>query len=121
MTTPRRLSCHCGAVVLSVRLGPEGLAAARHCNCSFCSRRAAATVTLAPDGLEIVQGEEALRLYQWGSRTAEHYFCGICGIYTHHRRRTPAGEYAVNLGGLEGIDPSELEPLPWFPGRDIPL
>jgi hypothetical protein len=116
----QHLTCHCGAVELEVELA-SGLTGARRCNCSFCRRRGAVAVTAAPDGVRIVKGAENLTLYQWGTQTAEHYFCKTCGIYTHHRRRGDAGEYAVNLGALDGVDPSEHGPFPWFMGRDVPL
>lgn len=119
MSAPRRLTCHCGAVELRVTLA-DGLTGARRCNCSFCRRRGAVAVTAAPGGIEIVQGEDNLTLYQWGTKTAEHYFCKTCGNYTHHRRRG-SDEFAVNLAALDDVDPSDLGPFPWFPGRDVPL
>jgi len=119
VSAAHRLTCHCGAVEMSVVLA-DGFKPARRCNCSFCRRRGAVTVTAARDGITILRGAEALTLYQWGTRTAEHYFCSTCGIYTHHRRRG-TDEYAVNMAALEGVDPSDLGPFPWFPGREVPL
>ena len=40
------------------------------------------------DGIEFLKGEEMLTKYQFGTMTAEHYFCSKCGIYTHHKRRS---------------------------------
>ncbi|MFQ6548679.1 GFA family protein [Aestuariibius sp. 2305UL40-4] len=110
-----RLSCHCGAVVLEVTPSAP-LSAARRCDCSFCRRRAAATVSVPEGDLRIVQGADKLTLYQWHTKTAEHYFCSICGIYTHHRRRSDPTEFGVNLGGLEGVQPRDYEPLGWSDG-----
>ncbi|GGE30453.1 aldehyde-activating protein [Primorskyibacter flagellatus] len=120
MSGEKRLSCHCGAVELTVRLA-DGLFGARRCNCSFCRRRGAVTVTAAPGGIEVTRGADNLTLYQWGSLSAQHYFCRTCGIYTHHRRRGDSEEWAVNMGALEDVDPSDHGPFPWFPGRDVPL
>jgi hypothetical protein len=50
-------------------------------------------------------GEDKLTLYQFGTRTAAHYFCSICGIYTHHRRRSNPNEIGVNLACLDGHTP----------------
>ncbi|WP_073333020.1 GFA family protein [Wenxinia saemankumensis] len=113
-----RLTCHCGAVELRVRPSVP-LGAARHCDCSFCRRRAAATVTVPLEDLEILRGAEALTLYRWNTGTAHHWFCRTCGIYTHHRRRS-APEYGVNLGALDGVNPAEYEPLPWADGVNHP-
>ena len=111
-----RLTCHCGAIEAEVTLS-DGLESARRCDCSFCRRRGAAMVSAPyPDGVRIVKGAQTLALYQWGTNTAEHYFCPICGIYTHHRRRSNPNEYGVNLGALEGVNPSKLGDIPWSDG-----
>lgn len=110
-----KLTCHCGAVELRVTPS-EPPAKARHCNCSFCRRRAAAALTVPLDQLEILRGEENLTLYSWGTHTAKHYFCRTCGVYTHHQRRSNPNEYGVNLGALEGLNPADYEPLPWTDG-----
>ena len=110
-----RGTCHCGAVEIEVTLS-RGLETARRCNCSFCRRRGAAMVSAQLEDLRVVRGADKLTLYQWNTRTAEHYFCSVCGIYTHHRRRSNPNEYGVNIAILEGVDPSELEPIPWSDG-----
>ena len=115
---PVRLSCHCGAVVLQVAL-TDGLNTVRRCDCSFCRRRGAAAVSAPLDGIEILQGHEALRLYQWGTKTAKHYFCGICGIYTHPPRRSNPNQYGVNLGAIDGVNPAEMS-SPWVDGVNHP-
>lgn len=53
-------------------------------------------------------GGEALRRYRFNTFTAEHFFCGTCGIYTHHRRRSNPNEYGYYVGCLDGIDPYAL-------------
>jgi len=115
----RRASCHCGAVVIEALL-PRGLASASRCTCSFCRRRAAATVTAIASKVTVLKGVENLTLYTWGTHTAQHYFCKICGIYTHHQRRSNPEECGVNLGALEGVHPWELEPLPYTDGINHP-
>ena len=102
-----RASCHCGAVVLELEL-PQGIVKPRRCNCSMCRRRGAIVASVPLAGLRVVQGEDALRLYQFNTHTARHYFCGHCGIYTHHQRRSNPEEYGYNVGCLEGVDPFEL-------------
>jgi hypothetical protein len=82
-------TCHCGPVVLEVTL-TDGFNTARRCDCSYCARRGAIAVSAPLDGVQIVQGADRLTLYQWGTGTAKHYFCAICGIYTHHQRRSRA-------------------------------
>lgn len=115
-----KATCHCGAVELAVDLVPEGLSSARRCDCSFCARRGAVAVTAPSTGLKVVRGAEALTLYQWNTRTARHWFCSICGIYTHHRRRSNPGEYGVNAACIEGVDLRALGEIPWSDGRNHP-
>ena len=75
---------------------------------------------VALEGLRIVKGQELLSVYRFNTRTAEHYFCSRCGIYTHHRRRSKPNQYGFNLGCLEGVDPNLLEAVPVSNGVDHP-
>ncbi len=70
----------------------------------------------------IVERGDTLRLYQFGTNTAEHWFCSVCGIYTHHRRRSNPSEFGVNLGCIEGLQPELLTRLevPWVDGVNHP-
>lgn len=119
INTPHKLTCHCGAVELSVTLS-EGLNTARRCDCSFCRRRGAIAVSAPLDGIKIVKGAENLTLYTWGTGTAKHYFCSTCGIYTHHQRRSNPNQYGVNVAALEGVNPSDLGEVPWNDGVNHP-
>jgi hypothetical protein len=61
-----------------------------------------------------------LREYRFNTRTARHFFCGHCGIYTHHQRRSNPTQYGYNVGCLEGVDPYELGPVPTYDGVHHP-
>ncbi|OOY11797.1 aldehyde-activating protein [Thioclava marina] len=117
--TPHRLTCHCGAVEMEVTLS-DGLSTKRRCDCSFCRRRGAVAVSAPLTGIRIVKGEENLSLYQFGTMTAKHYFCKTCGIYTHHQRRSNPNQYGVNAACLEGVNPRDLDPVPWSDGVNHP-
>jgi len=99
-----RGACHCGAVRFEVVL-KGGLGSARRCDCSLCIRRGAVAVSARLEDIRYLEGEDNLALYQFGTKTAEHYFCKTCGIYTHHRRRSDPSEIGVNLACLEGHSP----------------
>jgi hypothetical protein len=105
-----RLSCHCGAVVLELEL-PNGVVDPRRCDCSLCRRKGAIMASVPLAGLQVVQGADKLKLYQFNTRTSKHYFCGECGIYTHHQRRSGPHLYGYNVGCLEGINPFDLGPV----------
>lgn len=114
-----KASCHCGAVVLELSL-PDGLVNPRRCDCSMCRRRGAIVASVPLSGIRIVQGAEQLKLYQFNTFTAKHYFCSNCGIYTHHQRRSNPGEYGYNVGCLEGIDPFAIPHVPTHDGVHHP-
>lgn len=112
MTTERiDGACHCGTVRFRVRL-PDGFASVRRCTCSYCRMRGAVVVSAALDDIEIVEGEEALTLYRFGTKTAKHWFCSRCGIYTHHRRRSNPNQYGVNVACLDGVSPFDFAAIP---------
>lgn len=119
INTPHRLTCHCGAVELAVTLA-QGLATAHRCDCSFCRRRGAIVAAVPLGNLQVVKGADHLTLYQWGTNTAKHYFCAICGIYTHHQRRSNPNEYGINVACLEGVNPRDLGDVAWSDGVNHP-
>ncbi|MGA9410002.1 MAG: GFA family protein [Roseobacter sp.] len=115
----RTARCHCGAVIIEAYL-PFGLSSATRCNCSFCRRRGAAAVTAQSDRVKVLSGADALTLYSWGTGAAQHYFCKVCGIYTHHKRRIDPKETGINLGCFDGVLPQEHEPIPTTDGINHP-
>ncbi|MBM6595974.1 GFA family protein [Microvirga pudoricolor] len=112
-------ACHCGTVRFRVKLA-NGLHTARRCTCSYCRMRGAVAVSADRADIEIVQGEEALTLYQFNTGTAKHYFCSTCGIYTHHQRRSDPSQYGVNVACLEGVSPFDFEEVPVNDGVSHP-
>lgn len=100
-------SCHCGAVKFEVR---TAVTPASRCNCTLCRRKGALmSPSFAAAELTIVQGEDALTLYQFNTRVAKHYFCKHCGIYPFHQTRTNPLLWRANIGCLDGVDPYSLE------------
>lgn len=71
--------------------------------------RGAIAVSANLDGIQIVKGQESLTFYQFNTNTAKHYFCSVCGIYTHHQRRSNPSQFGVNVACLEGISPFDFE------------
>jgi hypothetical protein len=95
-----RGGCHCGAIEIEIDL-PQQSIRPRRCNCSLCSTRNALMIGVPLAALRVVRGKSSLNLYQWNTEVARHYFCGNCGVYTHHQRRSDPNEYAVNVSCLE--------------------
>ena len=114
-----RATCHCGAVELELDL-PDGIVNPRRCDCSICRRKGAIVASVPLAGVRIVKGEDVLRLYQFNTRTAKHFFCSICGIYTHHQRRSNPEQYGYNVGCLQGVSPYDLDDVPTNDGVNHP-
>ena len=112
-------ACHCKTVRFEVRLS-EGLDSARRCTCSFCRMRGAVAVTAGQGGIRIVSGEDSLREYRFNTGTAKHYFCSVCGIYTHHQRRSDPREFGVNAACIEGLSPFDFAEVPVTDGVHHP-
>lgn len=66
--------------------------------------------------LRVTKGEDKLSLYQWNTKIARHYFCSICGIYTHHQRRKAPDEYGYNVACIEGLNLQDLGDIPMTDG-----
>jgi hypothetical protein len=112
-------SCHCGAVQFAVTL-TEGFASARRCTCSICRMRGAVAVTSTPDDFHITQGEDRLATYRFNTGVAEHHFCTVCGIYTHHKRRSNPNQLGVNVACLEGVSPFDFHEVVVYDGQRHP-
>jgi len=117
----KKLTCHCGGVEIQVRIPEEGFKKIMRCNCSLCKRKGYIIGVIGPDDLKIVKGENLLKLYQYHTKTAKHYFCSNCGIHTHNNPRSNPKIYGINVACVEGINPFELENVTLNDGADHPL
>ena len=115
-----KAACHCKAVQFVVTL-KDTFKSARRCDCSFCRMRGAVVVSVDLDGIEFTGGQDKLTLYQFNTNAAKHYFCSVCGIYTHHQRRSSPDEFGVNVACLEGVSPFDFETVPVMNGVDHPM
>jgi len=113
--TIRRGQCHCGAVRFEATLS-DGFHSNRRCNCSYCRMRGAVVVMAESGGVRILEGADLLTSYRFHTRTAEHFFCSRCGIYTHHQRRSNPALFAVNVACLDGVSPFDFAEVPVVDG-----
>jgi hypothetical protein len=112
-------SCHCGAIKFIAAL-PQGLASARRCTCSICRMRGAIAVTSTPQDFRITEGADKLATYRFNTMSAEHHFCSVCGIYTHHKRRSNPNQLGVNVACLEGLSPFDFAEVAVYDGSRHP-
>ena len=111
-------SCHCGAIKFTFE--GEPIETGLRCNCSICARKGAVMLNdfIPEDKLKVDIQEGSLGLYQFGKKTAKHYFCKQCGIYPFHETARKPGHYRVNLGCVDGIDSLSL-PVEVFDGKHL--
>ncbi len=69
----------------------------------------ASAETILAEKLKIEAMDGTLGLYQFGLKTAKHYFCNNCGIYPFHETATKPGYFRVNLACIDGIDIFSLQ------------
>ena len=115
-----KLSCHCQAIEIELNL-PDDLENLYRCNCSICKKRGTIVVIVDKNNLKMLKGKDKLSLYQFHTKTAKHYFCSVCGIYTHHKTRTFPGKYGVNVACIDEINPLALVNVKNIDGNNHPL
>lgn len=97
-------SCHCGA--LTVEFESDTPLAPRACQCSFCRKHGARTVTDPAGKVTLRIGPQALR-YRFGSETSDYILCGQCGVYLGAIAEIDGGTYATL--NLNAFDDPQLE------------
>lgn len=106
--------CHCGAVRFEV----EVLEGARllDCNCSICAMTGYLHLIVPARAFRLLAGFDRLATYRFGTGTARHLFCTICGIKSFYVPRSHPDGISVNARALDGGVPDlPVEP---FDGRD---
>tara|TARA_B100001093_G_C26732203_1_gene972749 strand:- start:713 stop:1087 length:375 start_codon:yes stop_codon:yes gene_type:complete len=116
----KKISCHCGAIEAEVKIS-ERIEKILRCNCSLCKRKGAMMTMVKNEDFKIIKGEDKLKLYQFHTKVANHYFCSICGIYTHHNPRSNPAMIGFNLGCLEDVDTFKLKDIFINDGANHPL
>ena len=116
----KKLTCHCGAVEAEINISGD-LEKVVKCNCSICKRKGAVMSMVKNEDFKITKGEDKLKLYQFHSKIAKHYFCSVCGIYTHHNPRSNPAMSGFNLGCIDEIDTFKMNDIAVLDGNNHPL
>ena len=106
--------CHCGAVRFEAEL-PEAPVPALDCNCSVCSMTGFLHIVVPHEEFELVTGRDALTSYRFGTGTAEHLFCRICGVKSFYQPRSHPEAWSLNANCLD--QPVQLA-IERFDGRN---
>jgi hypothetical protein len=94
-------SCHCGAVRFEIE---TDLTWASQCTCSICTKKGVLHHRVPPERFKLLAGRDALALYQFGTRTAKHWFCRHCGIHPFSNPRVAPDKVTVNIRCLDDYD-----------------
>jgi hypothetical protein len=70
--------CHCGAIRFQFETGQPLVP--RACQCSFCRKHNARTVSDPQGSAVLTLGPETIR-YRFDSKTTDFLICGRCGVY----------------------------------------
>tara|TARA_B100001248_G_scaffold49736_1_gene32003 strand:+ start:5109 stop:5441 length:333 start_codon:yes stop_codon:yes gene_type:complete len=100
---------------------PERMTKFLRCNCSLCKRKGAVMSMVKNEDFKITKGKDKLRLYQFHTKVAKHFFCSICGIYTHHNPRSNPSMTGFNVGCLKEINTFKLTDVKINDGKNHPL
>ena len=114
-----KLKCHCGTVEAEINL--DNLNKILRCNCSICKRKGAIMSMVKNEDFVIKKGKEKLKLYQFHSKVANHYFCSNCGIYTHHNPRSNPLMTGFNIGCIDEVDSLKFDKISLNDGLNHPL
>ena len=115
----RKLKCHCGLIEAEINI--DNLNKILRCNCSLCKRKGSIMSMVKNEDFKVVKGEENLRLYQFHTNVAKHFFCSNCGIYTHHNPRSNPSMTGFNVGCIDEIDSFKLKDVLINDGNNHPL
>ena len=110
-----KVKCHCNKIEIEINQ-PKLFENLVRCNCSICSKRATVMAIVNENSVNVIKGSEFLKLYQFHTNTAKHYFCSECGIYTHHNPRSAPAMTGFNLGCVDEVNVEDLKEIVFFDG-----
>lgn len=101
-----RGGCHCGVVRFEVD-APARISALE-CNCSICRMSGYLHLIVPAARFRLLAGADALSEYRFGTGTAKHRFCRVCGIKSFYVPRSNPDGYDINVHCL---DPATIEAI----------
>lgn len=109
--------CHCRKVRWQVRA--SGCVVAWKCNCSDCAMRGNTHFIVPSNNFELVEGSsDFLTTYTFGTHTAKHIFCKVCGITSFYIPRSNPDGVAVTYrcvdsGTIKNVEVRNFDGKNW--------
>ncbi|KAI3909542.1 hypothetical protein MKW98_013959 [Papaver atlanticum] len=109
--------CHCGKVRWEAK-GPSNVNATK-CNCSNCSMRGNINFTIPSKNFKLLEtSQDFITTYTFGTHTAKHTFCKVCGITSFYVPRFDPDGVAlivncVDPGTLKHIEVKHVDGKNW--------
>lgn len=92
--------CHCKRVRWQVQ-APSSIVAWK-CDCSNCSMRGNTQFIVPSERFELLgESKEFLTTYTFGTHTAQHKFCKVCGITSFYIPRSNPDGVSVTFGCVD--------------------
>lgn len=66
---------------------------------------------------ELLHGKDKLSTYTFGTHTAQHYFCSVCGVQSFYVPRSNPDGFGINVYCIDDGDLKEVE-IRTFEGSD---
>ena len=107
--------CHCGA--LTVAFESDRPLAPRACQCGFCRKHGARTVT-DPEGSAVLTLGPATLRYRFASKVTDFLICGRCGVYVGALAEIDQTDYvSLNLNAFDDPRPGLQAALVFYDGE----
>ncbi|KAL9272980.1 Centromere protein V-like protein [Drosera capensis] len=109
--------CHCRSVRWQVE-APSSVVA-WECNCSDCSMRGNTSFIVPSEKFELLgNSKEFLTTYTFGTHTAKHTFCKVCGITSFYMPKSnpdgiPVTYKCVDPGTLSHVEVRKFDGRNW--------
>ncbi|KAL8046975.1 hypothetical protein ABFX02_08G208800 [Erythranthe guttata] len=108
--------CHCKRVRWKVRAPPSVVT--WQCNCSDCSMRGNIHFVVPSSDFELDEdSRKFLTTYTFGTHTAKHIFCNVCGITSFYIPRSNPDGVAVTFSCVDRGTLKHVE-IRQFDGQD---
>lgn len=91
--------CHCRAVRYEADV-PQAVAVL-DCDCSICAMTGYRHLMVPHERFRLLTGAASLISYRFGTGTAEHLFCSICGVKSFYQPRSHPAAWSLNLNALD--------------------